>query len=234
MDLSDFDNLVVFDENQLPQEPGAEPQPNYPQNQQYQQNVQYQQPQPQYAPNVAQSYVPEVDRRLQKAQYYSLVLNEWIFGDDYSEPAQEVMSEFREFMVHKLNVLMGIEPEKTNLEPFTEDEVLALRLLAGNTLKNPKVIQFIAERQGAPQQPKRPVQVSKPKAPTLKRVNTPQTPQPQFRPPEGPPAKKYVAVPVNQQGRQLQQPYPMPMQNYQPQMQPYYPPQQPQYQQPHP
>lgn len=77
----------------------------------------------------------EVERRLELAQYYQLLLQDTLFNDR-SENAQVVEREIRIFIRQRLGELLGVvvkkapEPVKVEL-PFTDDEVVVLKEIAG-------------------------------------------------------------------------------------------------------
>ena len=77
----------------------------------------------------------EVEKRLEMAQYYRLVLNDTIFNDPPNpEVADRVENEIREFVRSRMALLVGVgsEPKKVaeTVSSFSEEETLALRTLA--------------------------------------------------------------------------------------------------------
>lgn len=173
------------------------------------QHPQQQYAQPQYAQQMQyapQQPMSEIELRLQKSQYYRLVLNEWLFADDYSEPAVEVMNELRNFITERLNVLLGLAPENQALQ-FTDQEVMALKRLAGTALqKFGAMVQSQPQRQ-QPQAPKA--------APKLSKVATP---MPQLG---GAPKKALGAVQGAPRNQMMHQPMYQPMPQQMPQQQMY-------------
>jgi hypothetical protein len=129
----------------------------------------------------------EVEKRLEMAQYYRLVLNDTIFNDPPNvEIADRVEGEIREFVRGRMSLLVGVGEEKKPemLSPFSDAETLALRTiaqpdvvaalkaLAAKVLKKPEILDA-KPRVAAPEKPKGP-----PKEPTLKKiVRTPAAPQ---------------------------------------------------------
>ncbi len=74
----------------------------------------------------------EVEKRLEMAQYYRLVLNDSIFNDPPNpEIADRVENEIREFVRSRMSLLVGVGEEKKEVQsPFSDAEVLALRTIA--------------------------------------------------------------------------------------------------------
>lgn len=73
----------------------------------------------------------EVEQRLEKATYYRLLLNDSLFQDS-RQAAQDVEQEIRAFVLHRLEVLMGIRAESRNKSisaQFTAEEAASLRAL---------------------------------------------------------------------------------------------------------
>lgn len=131
----------------------------------------------------------EVEKRLEMAQYYRLVLNDTIFNDPPNvEIADRVEGEIREFVRSRMSLLVGVGEEKKPevLSPFSDAETLALRTiaqpdviaalkaLAAKVLKKPEILDA-KPRTTAPEKPKGP-----PKEPTLKKIvrTAPQGQQP--------------------------------------------------------
>jgi len=85
----------------------------------------------------------EVEKRLERAQYYNLILKEDLFDDD-SESGKAVIEELREFIRGRLGVLLGLkhEPRKEvpKPPPFDEDEIQALKAMAARVLKKPAIL----------------------------------------------------------------------------------------------
>jgi len=142
------------------------------------------------------AHMSEVEQRLQRAQYYRTVLSEWLFTDDYSQSAQEVMGEIREFITQRLNVLLGVTPENQALM-FTEQEVMALKRVAVTALQ--KFGNLVA----APQHNQQAVQAPR-QAPKLKKIASPQSnmrqpsrqgPPHNSQPMGQPPPKKELGAP---------------------------------------
>jgi len=131
----------------------------------------------------------EVEKRLEMAQYYRLVLQDTIFNDPPNvEVADRVEGEIREFVRGRMALLVGVGEEKkaeTPSSPFSDAEILALRTisqpevvsalkaLAAKVLKKPEILDA-KPRSVAPEKPK------PAREPTLKKIvrNTPQGAQP--------------------------------------------------------
>lgn len=75
----------------------------------------------------------EVEKRLEMAQYYRLVLSDTIFSDPPNvEIADRVESEIREFVRSRMSFLVGVgsKKEAPPALPFSEAEIAALRTMA--------------------------------------------------------------------------------------------------------
>jgi hypothetical protein len=135
----------------------------------------------------------EVEKRLEMAQYYRLVLNDTIFNDPPNvEVADRVESEIRDFVRSRMSLLVGVGEEKKPeaLSPFSDAEVLALRTiaqpdviaalkaLAAKVLKKPEILDA-KPRVVAPEKPKAPA-----REPTLKKIV--RTPSQQAAPAQSP------------------------------------------------
>lgn len=129
----------------------------------------------------------EVEKRLEMAQYYRLVLNDTIFNDPPNvEVADRVESEIRDFVRSRMSLLVGVGEEKKAevLSPFSDAETLALRTiaqpdviaalkaLAAKVLKKPEILDA-KPRVAVPEKPKGP-----PREPTLKKIIRTPTAQP--------------------------------------------------------
>lgn len=147
----------------------------------------------------------EVEKRLEKAQYYRALLTQEIFEGDYSTPAQAITEEIRTFIRIRLGVLLGVSPEAmvAKVKPlFEDDEVKILKQVAGKLLKKPSIMEppaqpTLKKAQPPPQAPQAPqIQAMKPKAVPSLRKPVPQAPPPkqQARQPQRPvPGKKPTA-----------------------------------------
>lgn len=141
----------------------------------------------------------EVEKRLEMAQYYRLVLNDTIFNDPPNvEVADRVESEIREFVRSRMSLLVGVGEEKKPevLSPFSDAETLALRTiaqpdvvaalkaLAAKVLKKPAILDAKPLKTAAPEKPK------VVREPTLKKIvrTTPaqQNPAPTQQRPQSP------------------------------------------------
>lgn len=104
-----------------------------------------------------QEVIGHVDRRLRIAQYFRLVLDGSLFGDDLPE-ARIVQNRIKKFARDEIEVLFGMKaaPVATGgASPFSSDEVEALKALAAAT---------IAAKRRTPESPK------------LNRISVPQAP----------------------------------------------------------
>jgi hypothetical protein len=135
----------------------------------------------------------EVEQRLEKAQYYKLLLNGWLFDGDNSPSATAVMEEIREFVVDRLNVLMGLKNEvQAPVNNFTDEEIWALKGVASKVLQRPNIV---APPQPKPQ-PQQPRAKPQPKLNSVRMNNRPQQPQQMQQRASGvPTTKKAVAAP---------------------------------------
>jgi hypothetical protein len=120
----------------------------------------------------------EIERRLEIAKYYRLVLDDTIFSDPPNvEIADRVEGEIREFVRGRMAALVGVSMQPPNQElPFSEEEVLALRTiaqpevvsalkaLAAKVLKKPQILD------AKPLQPKK---EAAPREPRLKKIVRP-------------------------------------------------------------
>lgn len=92
----------------------------------------------------------EVEVRLHKAQYYRAVLDNDLFGGDESDVAAQVSSEFREFALTRLRVLLGIEQERVEPQPvelpFSEEQIEALQMWAEKLLNKPALLQQTSQQ----------------------------------------------------------------------------------------
>jgi hypothetical protein len=87
----------------------------------------------------------EVERRLEKAHFYRMLLKHQLISSDSNE-AIEVENEIQDFVRERLSVLLGIKPEPihANIEVqamFNPDEVEALRAVAAKVLNRPTIVQ---------------------------------------------------------------------------------------------
>jgi len=84
----------------------------------------------------------EVEKRLEMAQYYRLLLNDSIFDNPPNpEVAERVENEIRDFIRGRMSLLVGVgsEPKKT-LQIISDGEATLLRELA-----NPEIIRVVKE-----------------------------------------------------------------------------------------
>lgn len=82
----------------------------------------------------------EVEKRLEIASYYRLLLEDNLFNDD-SEAAARVNNEVRGFVRRRLEVLVGLRAEKTEaVSQFSKEEVVALKAVAAKVMKVPAIV----------------------------------------------------------------------------------------------
>lgn len=82
----------------------------------------------------------EVEKRLEIASYYRLLLEDNLFTDA-SEAATKVNAEVRDFVRRRLEVLMGIRADKKEVEAqFSKEEVVALKAVAAKVMKQPVIV----------------------------------------------------------------------------------------------
>ena len=150
-----------------------------------------------------------VENRLQKANYYRLVLENPLFSDGEHEIAYEVEAEFRNFALERLQILMGERPERSELDlpeeliqvlaSFTPVQLQATKLWAEKMIERDPNIQ----RPQAPAAPKlNPVQ-AQPAAPSLNVVKTEKKPRAR-KAPKIEPRKPSPLAAAAQQVRQVQ------------------------------
>lgn len=101
----------------------------------------------------------EVEKRLEVASYYRLLLNDHLFGT-MTPAALEVEKEVRSFIRSRLEVLLGIKQETAPAKDvFTEAEVAALKSVASKVLRKPELAE--------------PVKPAPAPAPSLRQVASP-------------------------------------------------------------
>jgi hypothetical protein len=81
----------------------------------------------------------EVERRLEKAQYYRVLISQSLFEVD-SDVGAEVEAEVREFVRNRMSVLVGASPERTAAESFSTEEIRVLKEVASKLSKNAKLM----------------------------------------------------------------------------------------------
>ncbi|SRR6266851_83501 len=106
-----------------------------------------------YADEV-ENQMSEVEKRLDIAQYYNLILKDNLFEEE-TESSQTVQNELREFIRGRLAVLLGMKPEEKKAEPpppplFDQEEVAALKALAARVLKRPDLVAPLAPAPAKP------------------------------------------------------------------------------------
>lgn len=124
----------------------------------------------------------EVEKRLEVAKYYRLVLDDTIFNDPPNvEVADQVENEIREFVRGRMSQLVGVsEEKKAKVESvFSEEEITALRTiaqpevisalkaLAAKVLKKPAILDVKPRQEPAPKAP------AVHKEPSLKKITRP-------------------------------------------------------------
>lgn len=96
---------------------------------------------------VDDSYLTDVDRRLEVAQYYRELLRSSLFSEDGTS-ATIVEREVRAFVRSRLEVLLSIRRDKEPPPPsqFSETEVQALKIIIRELMKRPDVFSSTKER----------------------------------------------------------------------------------------
>lgn len=84
-------------------------------------------------PQRAQSRMMSIDRRLMKAQYYRALMEGNLF-DQSDEISSEVEREMKDYIVSRMEALVGEDPATANASKFTDEEVNILKVWA-KTLK---------------------------------------------------------------------------------------------------
>jgi hypothetical protein len=114
----------------------------------------------------------EVERRLDKARYYRLLIDSPLFTDS-TAAGEEVLAEIREFVGHRMNVLVGIEQEKQVIsDRFDDEQIVALQAMANRVLGRTSVQAITPAAPPAV----RPVSVAPP-APAVRPVAPPAQPK---------------------------------------------------------
>jgi hypothetical protein len=93
-------------------------------------------------PEAFDAQMSEAERRLEKAMYYRVLLNQQLFSEN-SDISSEIESELREFIKQRLGILLGMVPEmKVSSVPsqFTDEEVTVLREVAAKLSKSPHLM----------------------------------------------------------------------------------------------
>lgn len=114
----------------------------------------------------------EADKRLEVASYYRILLRGALF-DDESEAALSVQREVRGFIKTRLEVLLGMRTEKAAVptkQPFTEEQLEALKALANRVLKKPELV--AVKDAPKPEPTLRKASATQNAAPDLKKVQT--------------------------------------------------------------
>lgn len=87
----------------------------------------------------------EVEKRLELASYYKLLLNNPLFDID-NDAAQSVQQEIRDFIRSRLEVLVGLKQDVKVIQsalPFDDKEVVALKSLAAKVMGKPSLLQEV-------------------------------------------------------------------------------------------
>lgn len=102
----------------------------------------------------------QVDRRMKVANYYRLILDNDLFSSDETSEARIAQGRIRKYVREELEVLLGmrktaggVAPAATFVNPFTDDEMTALKELARLALKKmrsePQLKPIVAKAQPA-------------------------------------------------------------------------------------
>lgn len=141
--------------------------------------------------------------RMERANLYRSLLDHSFFGANSATHHIQaaVETEIREFVSERFKHLLGMSPQPAPKQesPFTEEEVEALKLLAGRITKKPEVV---APVQRVPQ-----VNVAPPQHVQVRpKINPPVfTPTPTVKPAAQPVAPKQAPAKVTKPGRPKQQ-----------------------------
>jgi hypothetical protein len=113
--------------------------------------------------NQRQVIISEAVRRIEHAKLYETLLNNSLFTPGSADPAliSEVEGELKQFIMTRLEVLLGMKSEQSVAvsakSPFDDDEIGALKQLAGHLLKrnalvsaNPTLNPVSAPQQASP------------------------------------------------------------------------------------
>jgi hypothetical protein len=148
-------------------------------------------------------HMSEVEKRLEVASYYRVLLNDSLFTDG-SEAARMVEKEVRTFIKQRLEVLLGMKAEKQQVvveskKEFTDPEVAALKALAAKVIGKPALVETTAPKTPAkPEIKKAAAPAPAPKAPAAP-IRRPAV---AAKPPVArPAAKPPQAAPVPQQAQ---------------------------------
>jgi hypothetical protein len=139
------------------------------------------------------SYMDEVEERLEIAAYYRSALSNPMFDND-TKAARIVQHEFSGFIRQRLGELLGLPGETKKAETFTEAQIEILRLLGDLTPAHVTAIKMVVARlTGEAPAPR--------EEPVLRQAKAPVTPAP--RPAPAPPQRAAPApapaAPVTQQ-----------------------------------
>jgi hypothetical protein len=138
------------------------------------------------------SQLSEVEKRLEKAQFYRALLTQDIFGVDNSEAAQAITTELRTFIRSRLAVLLGVVqdvPVQAKVQAqFDEDEAKILKQVARKLLKKPTLME-------------------EKKEPTIRKTEPPKAPKVTLSQPK-PQVKPMVAKPALKPGPKPNKPQP--------------------------
>lgn len=130
----------------------------------------------------AQVILSEAVKRIEHAKLYETLLNNKIFTPGSADPAliAEVEGELRQFIMTRLEILLGMKAEQSVAvsanSPFDEDEIGALKQLAGHLLKRNAMVSAnpTLNPVSAPQQNTQ-LQQATVRSPQIKTVGTAQT-----------------------------------------------------------
>jgi hypothetical protein len=149
----------------------------------------------------------EAEKKFSKAALYKQWISNRLYEGDGPE-VLEVEAEFKEFALLQLKRLLGIEPAVTKVtsrKDFTDEEILALKTLAGQIINNPKL-------RAKPQTVEKPIVRQVAEKPQPREVKPPVQPQLRSRqvPPEAsqPAPVQKPAAPPKPAPRPQQKPQP--------------------------
>ncbi len=169
---------------------------------------------PEAAVDTFEAEMGEAERRLHKASYYRLLLDDNMFSAPDDPVAREVEQEMRVYVKHRLCILLNI-PTSNDVStggsgPFTDHEVSILKGFAAQVMKNPKLNKVVSSgRQEIG--PVKPVLPPAPPKPQLRQRQLPTRPAavvpppprqaPQLAKPQAPVAEKQAVTARPKAGR---------------------------------
>lgn len=138
---------------------------------------------PDTTPESIDEHMSEVEKRLEVASYYRMLLNDSLFTDA-TAAGRTVEAEVRAFIRERLAVLLNIKPARPEpvevKSPFSDVQIQALQALANKVIGKPALIEPVKAAALAPRPPAvRRVETPQPQsstAPALRQRQAPATP----------------------------------------------------------